>query len=208
MLPKSIFSTPAYHRLSRIASRPSVLFIFSLNSPRMRPTLAFSRQNYHSDGGNWVCCDGCNVWVHAECDKISDKLLKWKTMDWFMVAGSGTYGLLLPRLQNKSQLVMCKCGSCGSRKQTLGEWERHTDGLDHFDDGGFIVGIDEEEEDDNPQETQDIYRFITAGREREKDERWLGAQLHRGWDQEMDFLRCKMNEESRVGFLFAAVPHY
>lgn len=22
--------------------------------------------------------------------------------------------------------VMCKCGSCGSRKQTLGEWERHT----------------------------------------------------------------------------------
>ncbi|KAI9085586.1 hypothetical protein K1719_032429 [Acacia pycnantha] len=25
---------------------------------------------------NHVCCDGCNVWVHAECDKISSKLLK------------------------------------------------------------------------------------------------------------------------------------
>ncbi|KAJ1414709.1 Zinc finger, PHD-type [Sesbania bispinosa] len=31
---------------------------------------------HHSDGGNWVCCDGCNVWVHAECDKISNKLFK------------------------------------------------------------------------------------------------------------------------------------
>ncbi|XP_020674118.1 histone-lysine N-methyltransferase ATX4 isoform X1 [Dendrobium catenatum] len=24
----------------------------------------------HSDSGSWVCCDGCQVWVHAECDKI------------------------------------------------------------------------------------------------------------------------------------------
>ncbi|KAI9114760.1 hypothetical protein K1719_002772 [Acacia pycnantha] len=41
--------------------------------------------------------------------------------------------------------------------------------------------------------------FGRAGREREReeDERWLGAQLRSGWDQEMDFLRCKMNEESR-----------
>lgn len=23
-----------------------------------------------------VCCDGCNVWVHAECAKISSKLFK------------------------------------------------------------------------------------------------------------------------------------
>ncbi|MED6159547.1 Histone-lysine N-methyltransferase atx5, variant 3 [Stylosanthes scabra] len=25
----------------------------------------------HSDSGSWVRCDGCKVWVHAECDKIS-----------------------------------------------------------------------------------------------------------------------------------------
>ncbi|KAG6725628.1 hypothetical protein I3842_02G041000 [Carya illinoinensis] len=31
---------------------------------------------HHSDGGNWVCCDGCNVWVHAECDNISSELFK------------------------------------------------------------------------------------------------------------------------------------
>ncbi|CAK8560684.1 unnamed protein product [Lathyrus sativus] len=31
---------------------------------------------HHSDGGNWVCCDGCNVWVHAECDKISTEHFK------------------------------------------------------------------------------------------------------------------------------------
>ncbi|OMP08615.1 Tudor/PWWP/MBT superfamily protein [Corchorus olitorius] len=31
---------------------------------------------HHSDGGNWVCCDGCNVWVHAECDNITSKIFK------------------------------------------------------------------------------------------------------------------------------------
>ncbi|KAK9145496.1 hypothetical protein Sjap_005399 [Stephania japonica] len=31
---------------------------------------------HHSDGGNWVKCDGCKVWVHAECDKISSNLFK------------------------------------------------------------------------------------------------------------------------------------
>ncbi|KAL1830344.1 hypothetical protein ACET3Z_008756 [Daucus carota] len=30
----------------------------------------------HSDGGNWVCCDGCDVWVHAKCADFSGKLLK------------------------------------------------------------------------------------------------------------------------------------
>ncbi|CAA0838929.1 Histone-lysine N-methyltransferase ATX3 [Striga hermonthica] len=39
---------------------------------------------HHSDGGSWVCCDGCNVWVHAECANISTKLLKeLKGMDYF-----------------------------------------------------------------------------------------------------------------------------
>ncbi|KAH0466568.1 hypothetical protein IEQ34_003806 [Dendrobium chrysotoxum] len=28
----------------------------------------------HSDSGSWVCCDGCQVWVHAECDKMSSNL--------------------------------------------------------------------------------------------------------------------------------------
>ncbi|XP_026457848.1 histone-lysine N-methyltransferase ATX4-like [Papaver somniferum] len=31
---------------------------------------------HHSDGGNWVCCDGCEVWVHAECDNISSDLFE------------------------------------------------------------------------------------------------------------------------------------
>ncbi|XP_027189940.1 histone-lysine N-methyltransferase ATX5-like isoform X1 [Cicer arietinum] len=30
----------------------------------------------HSDSGSWVRCDGCKVWVHAECDKISSILFK------------------------------------------------------------------------------------------------------------------------------------
>lgn len=31
---------------------------------------------HHSDGGNWVRCDGCKVWVHAECDRISNTQFK------------------------------------------------------------------------------------------------------------------------------------
>ncbi|KAF7826177.1 histone-lysine N-methyltransferase ATX3 [Senna tora] len=115
---------------------------------------------HHSDGGNWVCCDGCNVWVHAECDKISSKLFKdlehtdyycpdckakvnskfpqtqsykpkTKSIentqkpvipDKITVVCNGMEGFYIPKLH----LVMCKCGSCGVRKQTLSEWERHT----------------------------------------------------------------------------------
>ncbi|TKY64081.1 Histone-lysine N-methyltransferase ATX3 [Spatholobus suberectus] len=110
---------------------------------------------HHSDGGNWVCCDGCNVWVHAECDKISGKLFKdLENTDYYcpdckklptsqafkskiksiessqksmipekvLVVCNGMEGIYIPKLH----LVMCKCGSCGSRKQTLSEWEKHT----------------------------------------------------------------------------------
>ncbi|XP_071716916.1 histone-lysine N-methyltransferase ATX3-like [Rutidosis leptorrhynchoides] len=28
---------------------------------------------HHSDGGDWICCDGCNVWVHVECAEVSDQ---------------------------------------------------------------------------------------------------------------------------------------
>ncbi|KAK3037321.1 hypothetical protein RJ639_032083 [Escallonia herrerae] len=31
---------------------------------------------HHADGGDWVCCDGCDVWVHADCAKISSNLFK------------------------------------------------------------------------------------------------------------------------------------
>jgi hypothetical protein len=30
----------------------------------------------HSDKKTWVRCDGCKVWVHSECDKISSNLFK------------------------------------------------------------------------------------------------------------------------------------
>uniref|UniRef100_A0A9I9DRR5 Histone-lysine N-methyltransferase ATX3 n=1 Tax=Cucumis melo TaxID=3656 RepID=A0A9I9DRR5_CUCME len=115
---------------------------------------------HHSDGGNWVCCDGCNVWVHAECDKISGKLFKdlahseyycpdckvkfnlepphvdnnqskansadkgavASIPDKIIVVCNGMEGAYIPDLH----LVVCKCGSCGSRKQRLSEWEKHT----------------------------------------------------------------------------------
>ncbi|GAV64423.1 PHD domain-containing protein/PWWP domain-containing protein/SET domain-containing protein/SAND domain-containing protein/PHD_2 domain-containing protein/zf-HC5HC2H_2 domain-containing protein [Cephalotus follicularis] len=115
---------------------------------------------HHSDGGNWVCCDGCNVWVHAECENISSELFKdLEHIDYYCpdcrakfefdslnskkkqrkvksrehsghavppdkvaVVCNGMEGTYIPNLH----LIACKCGTCGSRKQTPSEWERHT----------------------------------------------------------------------------------
>ncbi|XP_012083218.1 histone-lysine N-methyltransferase ATX3 isoform X2 [Jatropha curcas] len=115
---------------------------------------------HHSNGGNWVCCDGCNVWVHAECDNISSRHFKdLENIDYYCpdcrvkfnielstferrkppvkstinsgeamppeevtVVCNGMEGTYIPKLH----LIVCKCGSCGSRKQTPSEWEKHT----------------------------------------------------------------------------------
>ncbi|KAL9332278.1 hypothetical protein ACSQ67_001888 [Phaseolus vulgaris] len=51
---------------------------------------------HHSDGGNWVCCDGCNVWVHAECDNISSKLFKdLENMDYYCPDCKGKFNCKL-----------------------------------------------------------------------------------------------------------------
>ncbi|KAI7741291.1 hypothetical protein M8C21_021619, partial [Ambrosia artemisiifolia] len=113
-----------------------------------------------SDTVSWVRCDGCKVWVHAECDKISGHHFKdLGTSDYycpdckakfnFELSDSETYqpksrynkkqeptvlpdkvtvvctgveGIYYPSLH----LVVCKCGSCGTQKVALSEWERHT----------------------------------------------------------------------------------
>ncbi|XP_050237059.1 histone-lysine N-methyltransferase ATX3 isoform X2 [Mercurialis annua] len=114
---------------------------------------------HHLEGGKWVCCDGCNVWVHAACGNISPQLFKdlenfdyycpdcrvrfkidssyferrdsVKSMtnsglatapDEITVVCNGMEGTYLPKLH----LIVCKCGSCGMRKQTPSEWEKHT----------------------------------------------------------------------------------
>ncbi|XVF33174.1 hypothetical protein REPUB_Repub17cG0145900 [Reevesia pubescens] len=59
---------------------------------------------HHSDGGNWVCCDGCNVWVHAECDNISSKLFKeLEHIDYYCpeCKAKSKYELYLPKREPK-----------------------------------------------------------------------------------------------------------
>ncbi|XP_010469021.1 PREDICTED: histone-lysine N-methyltransferase ATX3-like isoform X1 [Camelina sativa] len=113
-----------------------------------------------SDDGDWVCCDGCDVWVHAECDNISNKRFKelehnnyycpnckvqhelsptileehnsvfkstekateTELPDEVTVVCNGMEGTYI----RKFHAIECKCGSCGSRKQSPSEWERHT----------------------------------------------------------------------------------
>lgn len=115
---------------------------------------------HHSDGGSWVCCDGCKVWVHAECDKICSEVLKdLEGTDYFCPDCKAKSGYEQSDTENKQSqmgsknsngpclppseitvmcsgveatyfpslhLVVCRCGSCGTHKRSLCEWERHT----------------------------------------------------------------------------------
>nr|XP_011470230.1 PREDICTED: histone-lysine N-methyltransferase ATX5 [Fragaria vesca subsp. vesca] len=115
----------------------------------------------HSESGSWVRCDGCRVWVHAECDRINTNYFKnlGGITDYFCppckvkfnfelsdsekeqpkvksnkneaqlvlpnkvtVLCNGVEGIYFPSLHS----VVCKCGYCGTEKQALSEWERHT----------------------------------------------------------------------------------
>ncbi|XP_068644353.1 histone-lysine N-methyltransferase ATX4-like [Aristolochia californica] len=110
---------------------------------------------HHSDGGSWVCCDGCKVWVHADCDKFcSNNFKDLEDSDYFCpeckaksnfelsdtdklqtvsgndhelpdqvpVVCSGVEAIYFPSYH----FVACLCGSCGSKKRSLSDWERHT----------------------------------------------------------------------------------
>ncbi|XP_021846513.2 histone-lysine N-methyltransferase ATX3 isoform X1 [Spinacia oleracea] len=108
---------------------------------------------HHSDGGSWVCCDGCDVWVHAECAEICGKNLKdLEEAEYYCpackpkFAFDQSYSVVLPEVKQTTpprevtvvcngmeasyipslHLVVCKCGRCGTRKQSLSEWEKHT----------------------------------------------------------------------------------
>ncbi|XP_057524160.1 histone-lysine N-methyltransferase ATX3-like isoform X1 [Amaranthus tricolor] len=108
---------------------------------------------HHSDGGSWVCCDGCDVWVHAECAEICGKNLKdLEDAEYYCpdckpkFAYKPSSSIVLPDVRQtvpptqvtvvcngmeasyipNLHLVVCNCGKCGTRKQSLSEWEKHT----------------------------------------------------------------------------------
>ncbi|XP_047334692.1 histone-lysine N-methyltransferase ATX3 isoform X2 [Impatiens glandulifera] len=111
-----------------------------------------------SDGGDWICCDSCKIWVHAECAKFTSEHFKdLRNIAYYCPECKGQNSSQLPIMQKQSSrstrdnarsvlpdkisvvcsgmegiyypslhLVECKCDSCGTKKQTLNEWERHT----------------------------------------------------------------------------------
>ncbi|CAO2199578.1 unnamed protein product [Urochloa humidicola] len=38
---------------------------------------------HHTDGGNWVCCDECQIWVHVECDLTCNNMEDLENTDYF-----------------------------------------------------------------------------------------------------------------------------
>ncbi|KAI7747648.1 hypothetical protein M8C21_032541 [Ambrosia artemisiifolia] len=106
-------------------------------------------------------CDGCNIWVHADCDEVSSNCLKdMENNEYYCPeckSQSSSDQIVVDRSQSKLSsstesigqskipdkinvvcmdvegiyhtnlhLVECKCGSCGTKKLTPSEWERHT----------------------------------------------------------------------------------
>ncbi|TMW99319.1 hypothetical protein EJD97_002746 [Solanum chilense] len=81
---------------SSLSSKPSrKLNDSTLRSHRLCTACARLKKSKHycgvckkirnpSDSGTWVRCDGCKVWVHAQCDKISSRNLKeLSTSDYY-----------------------------------------------------------------------------------------------------------------------------
>ncbi|RID54635.1 hypothetical protein BRARA_G01939 [Brassica rapa] len=127
------------------------------------------KRSWHSsDGEDWVCCDGCDIWVHAGCDNISNERFKELEHSNYHCPGCRAQHECAPTVLNeqsptvlneqnsvfestekateteladevtvvcngmegtyirKFHVIECKCGSCGARKQSPSEWERHT----------------------------------------------------------------------------------
>ncbi|KAM0000650.1 putative [histone H3]-lysine(4) N-trimethyltransferase [Helianthus debilis subsp. tardiflorus] len=107
-----------------------------------------------------ILCDGCDIWVHAECANVSSNVLKdLKKINYYRPTCKGESSVEQPVVNKpkpkhrstessdqsvlpdkirvicngmegiyytKYHQVECKCGSCGTRKQSLGEWEKHS----------------------------------------------------------------------------------
>ncbi|PSS33006.1 Histone-lysine N-methyltransferase [Actinidia chinensis var. chinensis] len=79
-------------------------------------------------GNNDYYCPECRAKFNFELSDSENLLPKVKNNkkhmlpDKVTVICSGVEGVYFPSLH----LVVCKCGSCGTEKQALSEWERHT----------------------------------------------------------------------------------
>lgn len=155
------FPSKTMKKAKGITSQQKALCEHCLKLQKSKQYCGICKKIWHlSDGGDWICCDHCNVWVHAECADVSSSVFKdLEEMDYYCpeckgesvvdqpvvnrpekklrstessdrsllpdkisVICNGMEGIYFTKLH----LVECKCGSCGTRKQTLGEWERHT----------------------------------------------------------------------------------
>uniref|UniRef100_A0A0E0JFM5 Histone-lysine N-methyltransferase n=1 Tax=Oryza punctata TaxID=4537 RepID=A0A0E0JFM5_ORYPU len=84
---------------------------------------------HHTDGGNWVCCDECQIWVHVECDLTCINMEDLENADYFCPDCKSKRKTVPPVEQmntpNSSE-ILCQCNSCKERLMSLSEWERHT----------------------------------------------------------------------------------
>ncbi|XP_074372844.1 histone-lysine N-methyltransferase ATX3-like isoform X2 [Apium graveolens] len=106
---------------------------------------------WHQSNSGWIRCDGCGIWVHAECAKLSDKPLKEDDYCCPKCEASsncetsasqrpetevgkavipGQISVICSGMERKYYLaqnsVQCKCCSPGTLKWKRCEWERHT----------------------------------------------------------------------------------
>ncbi|XP_010915647.1 histone-lysine N-methyltransferase ATX4 [Elaeis guineensis] len=70
---------------------------------------------HHTDGGNWVCCDGCQVWVHVECDKTCGSLKDLENTDYFCPDCKPKFHFKLSDTEKKHSTVRCESSSLQHR---------------------------------------------------------------------------------------------
>lgn len=66
---------------------------------------------HHTDGGSWVCCDGCQVWVHAECDKICANLQDMEDTPYYCPECKPKFNFELSDTEKKQKQSQVRCGN-------------------------------------------------------------------------------------------------
>ncbi|CAD6233268.1 unnamed protein product [Miscanthus lutarioriparius] len=72
---------------------------------------------HHTDGGNWVCCDECQIWVHVECDLTCNNVEDLEKADYYC-PDCKSKRKTVPAMEKMSTSISSECASTSKEKLT------------------------------------------------------------------------------------------